>query len=82
MPQQLEDPETLRRLEQAMKAVPRRTREVFLAHLLDGLTYLEIAERTGLSLLEVERHVARAICAIDRSLYGPPPPWWERWFRR
>jgi RNA polymerase sigma factor (sigma-70 family) len=82
MPEQLDDAERLRRLERAMRTVPRRTREVFLAHRLDAMSYREIAERTGLSLREVERHIARAIWAIDRSLNGPPVRWWERLLRR
>jgi RNA polymerase sigma factor (sigma-70 family) len=81
MPDQLDDAELLRRLERAMRSVPRRTREVFLAHRLDDMSYSEIAERTGLSVREVERHMPRAIVAIDRSLNGPPLSWWERWFR-
>ena len=81
MPEQLDDAEILRRLERGMRTVPRRTREVFLAHRLDDMTYGEIAERTGLSVRDVERHIARAICAIDRSLDGPPVRWWERLLR-
>ena len=81
MPEQPDDAELLRRLERAMRKVPRKTREVFLAHRLDDMSYNEIAERTGLSVRDVERHMARAICAIDRSLNGPPLRWWERWLR-
>ena len=79
MPQQLDDAEILVRLERAMRTVPRETREVFLAHRLDDMPYREIAERTGLSVREVERHIARAIIAMDRALDGPPLRWWERW---
>lgn len=79
MPQQLDDAEIRRRLERAMRRVPRRTREVFLAHRLDGMSYREIAERTGLSVREVERHMMRAIIAMDRALNGPPLRRWERW---
>ena len=81
MLKQLDDAEIRRRLERAMRTVPRATRQVFLAHRLDGMSYREIAERTGLSVREVERHMARAICAIDRSLNGPPLPPAERWWR-
>ena len=82
MTEQLDETELLRRLERAVRTLPRRTREIFLAHRLDAMSYREIAERTGLSLREVERHIARAICAIDRSLNGPPLRWWERLRRR
>jgi RNA polymerase sigma-70 factor (ECF subfamily) len=82
MTEQLDDAEVLRRLERAMRTVPRRTREVFLAHRLNDMSYAEIGQRTGLSVREVERHMVRAIIAIDRSLNGPPLRWWERWLRR
>jgi RNA polymerase sigma-70 factor (ECF subfamily) len=78
MREQLDDAELRRRLERAMRNLPRPTREVFLAHRLDDMPYREIAERTGLSVRDVERHIARAICAIDRSLNGSPLRWWER----
>jgi RNA polymerase sigma-70 factor (ECF subfamily) len=80
MPEQPDNAEIRARLERAMRTVPRRTREVFLAHRLDDMPYAEIADRTGLSVRDVEQHMARAICAIDRSLNGPPLRWWERWF--
>jgi RNA polymerase sigma factor (sigma-70 family) len=82
MAQQMDDAEILRRLERAMRRVPRTTREVFLAHRLDDMSYTEIAERTGLSPRDIERHMTRAIIAIDRSLNEPPRSWWERWLRR
>ena len=78
MPEQLDDAELRRRLERAMRTLPRPTRELFLAHRLDDMPYHEIAERTGLSVHEVERHIARAILAIGRSLNRPPLRWWER----
>ena len=79
---ELDDAEIRRRLERAMRTVPRTTREVFLAHRLEDMSYREIAERYGLSVREVERHIARAIIAMDRALDGPPLRWWERWLRR
>jgi RNA polymerase sigma factor (sigma-70 family) len=82
MAQQMDDPEIRRRLERAMRRVPPTTREVFLAHRLDDMSYSEIAEHTGLSARDIERHMTRAIIAIDRSLNEPPRSWWERWLRR
>jgi RNA polymerase sigma factor (sigma-70 family) len=78
MPEQLDDAELRHRLERAMRMLPRLTRELFLAHRLDGMPYAEIAQRTGLSVREVERQMARAIIAIDRSLNGPPLRWLSR----
>jgi RNA polymerase sigma-70 factor (ECF subfamily) len=72
------DPELLKRLEAAVLALPRKTREIFMAHRIDGLSYGEIAKITGLSVKRVERHMARAIYGIDRGLHGPPLRWWEK----
>lgn len=58
----------LPRLERAMATMDRRSREVFLAHRLDALSYDEIAERTGLITQEVEQHIAHAILHLDREL--------------
>lgn len=55
-------------MEAALLTLPRLTREIFLAVRLDDLGYREIARRTGLRVPEVERHVARAIVALDRAL--------------
>jgi RNA polymerase sigma factor (sigma-70 family) len=72
MPEQLDDAELLRRLERAIRTVPRRTREIFLAHRLDDMSYAEIAQRTGLSVREVERHMARAIYRLCREVDREP----------
>jgi RNA polymerase sigma-70 factor (ECF subfamily) len=80
------DSELLARIEAAVQALPRQRREVFLALRVDGRTYAEIAQATGLSEAQVERHVARAIAHIDRHLQrgeaSPRPPWWRRLLRR
>jgi RNA polymerase sigma-70 factor (ECF subfamily) len=78
MPEQLDDAELLRRLEHAIRTVPRRTREIFLAHRLDDMSYAEIAQRTGLSVREVERHMARAIYRLCKEVDREPLRWWER----
>jgi RNA polymerase sigma-70 factor (ECF subfamily) len=74
------DPELLRRLEAAVALLPRKQREIFLAHRLDNMSYAEIASHTGLSVRQVERHVARAIYKLCKQMDGEPLSWWERWF--
>ena len=64
----LESRETLRRLEQAMARLKPKTRDIFLAHRLEGLSYAEIAGRTGLSIKGVEKQMSKAIAKIDRML--------------
>ena len=73
--------ELLERMEAALITLPRFTREVFLAHRLDDLSYTEIAVRTGVSVHRIEREMARAIAAIDRGLSERPArkKWWRRW---
>ncbi len=75
------DPELLNRIEQAMLSLPPKTREIFIAHRVHGLSYQQIADCTGLSVRRVERHIARALYGIDRTLEGPPLRWWERLLR-
>lgn len=65
---ELEHRDTLRRLEAVMVRLNPKTREIFLAKRLDGMSYAEIAERTGLSVKGVEKHMSRAIAAVDRAM--------------
>jgi RNA polymerase sigma factor (sigma-70 family) len=64
----LEARDMLGRIEAAMRKLKPVTREIFLAHRLDGYSYAEIAERTGLSMKGVEKHMSRAIAHLDRTL--------------
>lgn len=74
------DPDLLRRLEEAMLNIPKLQREIFMAHRLDDLPYEEIARRTGLTVRQVERHLARAIYKLSKQLDGRKLSWWERRF--
>ena len=65
----LESRDMLRRLEAAMTRLKPRTREIFLAHRIEGLSYAEIAERTGLSVKGVEKQMSKAILQLDRLLH-------------
>ncbi len=71
--------ELVERLQAIMLRMPRLTREIFMAHRLDDMPYEEIARRTGLSIRQVERHIARAILELDRGLHSAPRPWWRFW---
>jgi len=67
----LESRDMLRRLEAAMMRLRPRTREIFMAHRIDGLTYAEIAQRTGLSVKGVEKQMSKALAQLDRILSRP-----------
>jgi len=72
----------LARLDHAMRRMPRRQREIFLAVRLDNLSYPEIAERTGLNVKEVERHFANSLLSIHYARNRPArEPIWKRLFR-
>jgi RNA polymerase sigma-70 factor (ECF subfamily) len=70
----------LRRLEEAMLNIPKLQREIVMAHRLDNMSYDEIARRTGLTVRQVERHIARAIYKLSKQLDGRKLTLWERWF--
>lgn len=63
-----EDRTRLTRLEAAVAAMEEPTREVFLMHRLESLGYGEIGERLGLSVAEVERHIAAAMLHLVRAM--------------
>jgi RNA polymerase sigma factor (sigma-70 family) len=75
------DDEDLRqRYRSAVAALPRKQREIFLAHLVSDQSYLEIAEARGLTIRQVERQMAKALYKLVKQMEGEPLRWWERWF--
>lgn len=64
----LESRDMLTRVEAAMLKLRPRTREIFMAHRIDGLSYAEIAERTGLTVKGVEKQMSKAIAKLDRLM--------------
>jgi RNA polymerase sigma factor (sigma-70 family) len=54
----------LERMRDALDAVSRRTRDVFFMQRLDGLSYAQIAQRLGVSLSAVEKHIATALAIL------------------
>ena len=65
---QLEADDLLRLYEQAVDAMPFKTRRVFLMHRVDELSYREIHERLGISIATVEYHIMRALAHIATAL--------------
>jgi RNA polymerase sigma factor (sigma-70 family) len=68
---QLEARELLSQYEAALMRLRTKTREIFLLHRRDGLTYAQIAAEVGLSVSGVEKHMMKAIAHIDRVVGRP-----------
>lgn len=64
--------ERLARLSDCVARLNYKTRAIFLAHRLDGLSYQEIGRLHGLSTSSVEKHVAKAALLITA--------WMEGWY--
>lgn len=60
--------ERLRRALEIIDAMPGRRREAFLLHRLEGLTYLEIARRMGVSVKAVEKHMSSAMLELVQKM--------------
>lgn len=67
----LEARQRLIRLKAGLQRLSPKTREVFLLHRLEGLKYREIADRLGVSVSAVEKHVAKAALFLTG--------WTEQW---
>ncbi|WP_144632012.1 sigma-70 family RNA polymerase sigma factor [Bordetella genomosp. 13] len=53
--------ETLVEIDRILDGLPRAVRQVFLMSQLDGLKQADIAQRLGISVPTVKRHLARAV---------------------
>ena len=62
--------ERLARLSACLARLSGKTREVFLAHRIEGLSYKEIAQRQQLSISAVEKHVAKATMQVTIWMRG------------
>lgn len=83
MSENLTEAEILERLEGGLQRMPKLRREIFLAIRLDDLSYADVAERTGLSTKQVERHFAAGLLTLHEALGERlPVPRWKRIWRR
>jgi RNA polymerase sigma-70 factor (ECF subfamily) len=62
--------ERMARLSHCVGRLSERTREMFLAHRVDGMTYQEIARRHDLSISSVEKHIAKATLQVTSWMEG------------
>jgi RNA polymerase sigma-70 factor (ECF subfamily) len=66
----MEADDLLRLYEEAVDAMPPKTRRVFLMHRVDELSYREIHECLGISIATVEYHMMRALGFIAKVVDG------------
>ena len=65
---ELEYNELTNKLDEIIKALPQRQKEVYLLHKVEGLKYKEIAERLNISENTIENHMSRALKIIREKL--------------
>ncbi|TPG21795.1 RNA polymerase sigma factor [Sphingomonas koreensis] len=66
----LADRDALARLNAAVGRLNRRTRQIFLLHRVEGLSYAEIAAEVGMSVKGVKKQMAKALYLLRREV-GP-----------
>jgi RNA polymerase sigma-70 factor (ECF subfamily) len=66
--QEAEVHELIERIDRSLAAANPRTREAFLLHRFDGMSYAEIAERLSISTRAVTNHIAKALLLVDNEL--------------
>jgi len=62
--------ERMARLSECLSRLSDKTREIFLAYRIDGLTYQQIAQQHGLSISTVEKHIAKATLQLTTWMEG------------
>ncbi len=67
----MEAKEALRALDRALAGLSPRCRDIFLLRRVHGLSNAEIAERQGISINSVEKHIARALRHCQIYLADP-----------
>jgi len=60
--------QTLVALAVAIQEMPPRTREIFVCHRFEDMTYVAIARRLGLSVKAVEKRMQRALMHINEKM--------------
>lgn len=62
--------ERMARLSAGLGRLNDKTREIFLSHRVDGMSYQEIARQHQLSISTVEKHIAKATLQVTRWMEG------------
>ncbi|KAF1017076.1 MAG: putative RNA polymerase sigma factor FecI [Stenotrophomonas maltophilia] len=64
-----------RRLQELLVGLPDRTRAVLVMQYRDSMSYLQIAERIGISTHMVKKHVVNGLAACRRALAAQGEAW-------
>lgn len=64
----------LDRLTAALDRIPKLARITFILSATDGFSYRDIAFRLGISVKEVEGHMADALFLLNRLMRAETPP--------
>lgn len=62
--------ERVARLSVCLGRLSEKTRDIFLSHRVDGMSYQQIAQRHQLSISTVEKHVAKATMQVTSWMEG------------
>ena len=62
--------ERVARLSVCLERLSEKTRDIFLSHRVDGMSYHQIAQRHQLSISTVEKHVAKATMQVTGWMEG------------
>lgn len=68
--EKVEQQQRLHLLARALDDLSPRRREAFVLHKFDGLSQAEVAQRMGISLSMVEKHIASALLHCKRRVEG------------
>jgi RNA polymerase sigma-70 factor (ECF subfamily) len=68
--QQASRQEQMRMLLRVVSGLPPKCREVFVLRMIEGLSQFEIAERLGISVSTVEKHLAKGLRQCKRDFAG------------
>ncbi|MGH8033492.1 MAG: RNA polymerase sigma factor [Luteimonas sp.] len=66
--------EAIQLVAKALRALPQRTRDVFVLRAMEKRKYLEIACLLGMSVRAAEKHMAKALAQLGRAVDGDARP--------
>lgn len=62
--------ERMERMSACLARLSDRTRDMFIAHRMHGMSYVEIARKYGLSVSTVHHHISKALLQITGWMHG------------